>query len=111
MTKLEDLLQIIPGKIEHPILNVEWKNLNPVVKWSDYKTTFVLRMDKKDDKFSAYYVYTGFEGEQQILPMYDSEYKQYFEYGGVIEYEDIYKPTLLEALEDLLCWLKKLDLI
>lgn len=107
MTRLEELLQIIPEKIEHSILKTEWEDSNPVTRWSDYKATFVLRMEKKDGKFSATYVHTGFEGEIQILPMTTEELNDYLEYGGVLEYHDSYRTTLEEALEELLCWLKK----
>lgn len=38
--------------------------------------------------------------------MSDGELQQYLEYGCVFEPSDISKPTLLEALEDLICWLR-----
>jgi hypothetical protein len=111
-TRLEELLEIIPGKIEHPILNIEWGgNIKPIVKWTEYKLPFILRIEKNNSQFSASYVYTGFEGETQTLPMTESEFKDYSEYGGVLDIPDRYKPTLEEALEELLCWLKKDGLI
>ena len=111
MTKLEEYLDIIPETIERPILKTEWVDGNPKTRWSEYNCTYKLRMGKHDKKFEAYYVYTGFEGETQILPISDGELRQYLEFGGILEYDDISKPTLEEALENLICWLKSIDLI
>lgn len=107
MTRLEELLNIIPETIEHPILRIEWVDNEIEAKWSVYNYPYILRIEKRDNKFAAFYVYTGFEGEIQKLPISDEEYQQYLDYGGVCKYTDRSKPTLEEALEDLLCWLKK----
>lgn len=107
MTRLEELLSIIPGSIDNPILKTEWENNEPVCRWSDYNCPYNLRIEKRDNKFEAFYVFTGFEGETQILPFTDYELQQRLEYGGVIDPEDRLKDTLEEALEDLLCWLRK----
>ena len=107
MTKLEEYLDIIPGTIWHSILKTDWNDKDYKRRWSEEKYPFSLRIGKNEDnKFEAFYVYTGFEGEQQILPISDEELQQYLEYGCVFEPRDISKPTLLEALEDLLCWLR-----
>lgn len=107
MTKLEEYLNIIPGTIEHSIIEIDSNDKNYRRRWSEENYPFILRMRKKENnRFEAYYVYTGFEGEQQILPMSDGELQQYLEYGCVFEPSDISKPTLLEALEDLICWLR-----
>lgn len=107
MTRLEELLDIIPETIEKPIIVVEWENDKPVKKLSDYNHTYKLRIEKKDDKFESFYVFTGFEGEIQILPIFEEELQQISEYGGICEYTDRSKSTLEESLEDLLCWLRK----
>lgn len=107
MTKLEEYLDIIPGIIEHSIIKTDWDDKELKRKWSEEKYPFLLRIGKtEDNRFRAFYVYTGFEGEQQILPMSDEELQQYLEYGCVFEPLDISKPTLLEALEELICWLR-----
>lgn len=106
MTKLEEYLDIIPETIEHSILETDWDDKDYKKRWSEDKYTFSLRISKRNKRFEAYYVHIGFEGEQQILPMSDEELQQYLEYGCVFEPTDISKPTLLEALEDLLCWLR-----
>ncbi len=112
MTKLEEYLNIISGTIEHSIIEIDWDDKELKRKWSEEKYPFLLRIGKtEDNRFEAYYVYTGFEGEQQILPMSDGELQQYLEYGCVFEPSDISKPTLLEALEDLICWLRSTGLI
>ena len=38
--------------------------------------------------------------------MSDKELKQYLEFGGIFEYDDNSQPTLEEALEKLICWLR-----
>lgn len=106
MTKLDKYLSIIPEAIEHSILESIWDNKEYKKRWSEDKFPFFLRICKRNNKFEAYYVYTGFEGEEQILPISDKELEQYLEYGCVFERDDISKPTLLEALENLICWLK-----
>lgn len=107
MTRLEELLEIIPDRIEHPILKSDWIDTKLQYKWTENVYPFMLRIEKDGNMFSATYVFTGFEGETQILPMTDSELNQRLEYGCVLEFDNKFKPTLEEALEDLLCWLRK----
>ena len=111
MTRLEELLNIIPETIEYPVLQHEWIDHEMKTDWSEDKHPYVLRMEKWEGRFLAYYVHLGFEGEQQILPLSDEELQEYKEYGCVLQYKDTSMPTLEEALENLLCWLKSTGLI
>lgn len=109
MTRLEVLLKIIPGKIEHSIVKHIWNEEKGRFDyiWSDDKTEYKLRIEKIDNKFEASYVFTGFEGEIQRLPISERELSEVQQYGCVLEYEDLSKITLEETLENLVNWCKE----
>ncbi len=105
---IEEILDIIPDHIEYPIIERTWDKNGFKIRWSENKRLYKLRMEKTEvGRFVAFYVYTGFEGELQFLPLHDSEFQDILNYGYVLSYVDTSQPTLQEALENLLCWLKE----
>lgn len=109
--RIIELLNKLPYKIEHKILDSWFDNNNVFVHgWTEDKKTLRFELTKTDKGlFVAQYVNYGFEGEKNRLPLKDNEIEELMKYGCIFT-EPEAKPLEI-ALENLYNWLVKENLV